>query len=499
MANDPAALIRRFEPILYFHQKERFFPSDAKRYLEHCALWQAQSPFDSQTSWGGIGSPFPRQPLIPKGKIAAASNEIRPGDTYLGDSPFLQAANEERFLEPSSWVSAVGFPSDEVTPTSSNEHSHLEMLAQFYNHRTAANPELKQSRFWYHAETFDQVQLRTLAAEQTRNSLLTPFLLSREFTEPFVICYYLFFPGHFEGLQGCENTQFGPDFGTFAGEWTCVTVLLDRPNPTLGYEPKHIGLASRNTENAQKMDDDERVGMVVHDWGDAKTFSESPDHPRIFVARDTHSLYLDPGQKELKPLLPFDFSTEFCGATEGLAKLVSSEPPLAGSNFSEAFPLTFVKLFGGAAVTGLVGLGFAGAVAGLIWGLNEFEDPVQPPAAIRPTVQQDFPPEADEFGIILHPPNFVPPDADRGTPRSWPPASTIPLNNRTYSTIVDRTNPDESKRQIWLPSGTNALQGFEGRWGPRVSRDPFGRRAGMRFPEFTSMFLEALLKELSKS
>ncbi len=34
MAVDALALARRFEPVLHFHPQERFFPCDAKRYVE---------------------------------------------------------------------------------------------------------------------------------------------------------------------------------------------------------------------------------------------------------------------------------------------------------------------------------------------------------------------------------------------------------------------------------------------------------------------------------
>ena len=45
-AADALELAKRFEPILYFHAAEKFFPSNAKRYIEMCALWRAQSQFD---------------------------------------------------------------------------------------------------------------------------------------------------------------------------------------------------------------------------------------------------------------------------------------------------------------------------------------------------------------------------------------------------------------------------------------------------------------------
>ena len=82
---DFPALIRRFEPVLYFHMRERFFPSDAKRYVEHAALWASRMAFDDKNNWGGMpGDAFPRQPMVPAGTLAAAAGEA--GD-YLGNRP----------------------------------------------------------------------------------------------------------------------------------------------------------------------------------------------------------------------------------------------------------------------------------------------------------------------------------------------------------------------------------------------------------------------------
>jgi hypothetical protein len=61
-ATDAETLARQFEPVLFFSANERFFPADAKRYVEQCALWRAQAPFDAKDSWGGKGGPFPRAP-----------------------------------------------------------------------------------------------------------------------------------------------------------------------------------------------------------------------------------------------------------------------------------------------------------------------------------------------------------------------------------------------------------------------------------------------------
>src|SRR4051812_13014518 len=84
MALDPVDVIRRFEPILYFHRDETLFPSDAKRYLERCALWDVNGgPRDDRARWGGA-SPrtFPHFPRIPRGKLIAAEGE----DPVVGES-----------------------------------------------------------------------------------------------------------------------------------------------------------------------------------------------------------------------------------------------------------------------------------------------------------------------------------------------------------------------------------------------------------------------------
>jgi hypothetical protein len=41
-ATDAETLARRFEPVLFFSANEQFFPADAKRYVERCALWRAR-------------------------------------------------------------------------------------------------------------------------------------------------------------------------------------------------------------------------------------------------------------------------------------------------------------------------------------------------------------------------------------------------------------------------------------------------------------------------
>jgi hypothetical protein len=71
-------LVRRFEPILYFHPDERFFPSDAKRYIEHSALWKSTLAND--------GKLVPSKPMVEKKKIAAVENEKEADQRFLGET-----------------------------------------------------------------------------------------------------------------------------------------------------------------------------------------------------------------------------------------------------------------------------------------------------------------------------------------------------------------------------------------------------------------------------
>src|SRR5215475_6231296 len=139
MALDHADIARRFEPVLYFHLEEKFFPSDAKRYLERCALWNA--PHDANASWGsgpgGSGPGFPRRPLIQRRHISAMPTEkaLEETGTFLGSEqmlapkfPFLFMA-EEGFLDLAGWRDADG-----VTQTSQNRFANIDEIERRYNH-----------------------------------------------------------------------------------------------------------------------------------------------------------------------------------------------------------------------------------------------------------------------------------------------------------------------------------------------------------------------------
>jgi hypothetical protein len=472
MPNNPntVKLIRRFEPILFFHPQERFFPSDAKRYLERCALWKAEAPFNTKDSWGGKGSPFPRAPMIAHGNIAAIQTETQPGETFLGEPqgasfPFLITNNvEERFLEMNGWQDALT-----VTDASENRFAALDSLAASY----VNDPALSQSRFWYHAEVFDKNSLRQIAA-QPRSDGLNLSLLFAQLQNPTLICYYLFYPGHDEDIEGCGPPGPGTEFGGFAGEWTCAAVLLEHPNNNVPQQPTHIGLTSRNVGRIQAQDQEQRVGMIVGPWSSVNPVT---DNPRLFVARGTHGLYLQPGQQELSAFTPGDVdpSRGSCGEVEDLDD-VTYPPPEESTS-----PSTLVAIGKGIVVALTLG-------AATPWLTGEYKFGSDSPPPTQP--QHDFPPDSGQFGTIVLPqalkPTDLPEAAQAQSVINWA-ATETPIQGRAYNFLVDRAH------QIWWP-GTGNNPGYAGRWGPRVDHDPHGRRAGMRFPEFSEMFLVALAK-----
>ena len=483
---EPVELVRRFEPILYLHPDERFFPSDAKRFLEHCALWRAAAPFDRVASWKG--------PLIGAGKIAAASNEVQNGDSYLGEMNgaiprFLADSNkEERFLDLAGWrfsdTSGESVVEQFVTaPTSDeqNQFAHRDEVNRLYNDARDALPALRDSRFWYHAELFDTATLQRLMLRSSDEDSRILSQIFHDLRNPALLCYYFFFPGHDEGLT-CGN----PQYASFVGEWACMAILLERVQADGEFMPKWIGLSRRpNIGTRQARDAKERrIAMVVQRWRDktdvhARLLPEAiEDHPKIFVAGGTHGLHLTAGTHAINPYT-VESQPQWCGrfdSPDALAKFSASRP-------EDPPPTSLFKVIGGA----LFGLPFL--AAGLAWGLVEGNWGVGISArGTGPSGDDAVPDVTSVGGKVVHPQSlsFAEPGAEL---IPWAVNQTM-IAGRQYGFIVDRGS------QVWWPN-LDTFSGYRGRWGPRVSRDPFARRCGMRFPEFWRMFFLALAKELA--
>ena len=229
-------LAKRFEPILYFHAAEKFFPSNAKRYVEMCALWKAQSQFDVKDSWGGKGAPFPRAPIIDYKGIAAIQGE--PG-TFLGDN-LVNTASEERFLDLSGWKDATGMDEPKVTAASKNTYSNRSAVATRYD----SGGDLADSKYWYHVELLDNARLRRLLSTVRAPNLVK---VLDSLKDAALLNYYFFFPVHEEGsIPGCTNVE-AKEFGCFAGDWVCMALLLEKDecgwaDPTVLYRDERARL-----------------------------------------------------------------------------------------------------------------------------------------------------------------------------------------------------------------------------------------------------------------
>jgi hypothetical protein len=294
-ATDAETLARQFEPILFFSANQRFFPADAKRYVERCALWRAQVPFEVKDSWGGKGAPFPRAPIIDYGKISALACE--PG-TPLDSATLVDNQGEERFFDFKGWMDAARMPEPKVTATSKNTFSNRDVIDTVYNKADAdgGDQKLRDSRFWYHAELIEADRLRRLLATVRAPDLVKVYDTLKNAA---LLNYYFFYPAHDKSLANCTNTE-GVEFGSFAGEWGCLSLLLERADSASDYRPSFIGtsgrlLAAPSMPVAQAADDDDtakRTVMTVNAFGKAAL---NDGHPRIFVAKGTHALYLAPG------------------------------------------------------------------------------------------------------------------------------------------------------------------------------------------------------------
>ncbi|ULE32796.1 hypothetical protein [Mycobacterium sp. IDR2000157661] len=444
------ALIAKFEPILFFHRDERSFPSDAKRFVEHCALWQATSPFDDKASWGAA-------PRVKAGQLSAAANE--PG-TFLGtEATATGVVAEELFLELDGWIDKSGAGQPSVTTSSAHPYANRAKIQNTY----ATNASLRESQFWYHAEFFDTDRLKHLA-DRVRVPDLGATVDS--FQNPALLCYYFFFPERQLAVGGANIEAV--EAGSHAGQWACMVLLLERASAGDDYgEPTAIGITGSPTvpSTPSMVDDEFRTAMKVVTWNPGQQQPTlTGQHPQLWVSPGTHSLYLDDA---VHPVAPFPPGKE--PSDNGLA-----DTPYSTPGRDEDVALLILKLSN---PIGWIALGLEELFGGTdhLWadfGTNFPAESVAPDG------------EVGAGGVTLHPSSVTPP-ATWSKPTPWRCARDLRLDGRRYDYIVDRPS------QPWWPSD-DGRQGFQGRWGQRVEADPFSRRAGMRFPEFWKMFLLAV-------
>jgi hypothetical protein len=87
-------------------------------------------------------------------------------------------------------------------------------------------------------------------------------------------------------------------------------------------------------------------------------------------------------------------------------------------------------------------------------------------------------------GKVLRPENLAVPDGGSDL-QNWLSKPGATIGAKPYDYLVNR------EKQPWWPSDSG-VSGYQGLWGPRVESDPFGRRAGMKFPTFWRTFFLAV-------
>ena len=228
--------------------------------------------------------PYPRAPIIGYKGIAAVQGEQ---GTFLGDN-LVNTASEERFLDLSGWKDAAGMGEPKVDATSKNTYSNRSGVATRYD-----TGDLADSKYWYHVELFDNPRLRRLLSTVRAPNLVKVLDTLKDAA---LLNYYFFFPAHEEALvASCTNVE-AKEFGGFAGDWVCMALLLEKDGAAAPFKPSYIGLSGRGSTSAspprgQAADSDDmakRSMMMVFPFSTSELLGE---HPKIFVANGTHSLY----------------------------------------------------------------------------------------------------------------------------------------------------------------------------------------------------------------
>jgi hypothetical protein len=501
---DVPALLRRFEPILFFDRNERFVPSNARRYLEHSMLWSTSSVNpDDKRNW---------RSRIGRFDLDAAPGE---GGIFIGTPPFSGPnPDSEFFFDLASWRD------DPFDSTATVDNlADLDRIFSLYggiDPKQGNDGDLAPSRFWYHGEAFASDRLLSLIQSSPVPRIFAPLFAS--LVDPLLLFYYLFFPGHDEALAGCPNlgnldlpgvgTIPGPadpaTWGSCAGEWAAIGILLAGDGNHANYQATQIGLSARDTGTPSYPQGESRVAMMVSNWDSAGTVG---DHPLVFVAVGTHGLYLTGGSFPLPQFSPQDFSASSCGAYETPDAESAAENAISAENEAVDHTLEYKILGATAALLDPLG----GAIVGFLLGLPEY-DGMAGLAGANPSIadpgpapqQSDQAPGPGDFGLIIGPAGVTPPNGAGVEQQVWP--QLDPALDEGLATTVDGITDSlwlggvlasPGTRPAWIPSD-DGLSGYQGRWGNRVTSDPFGRRAGMFFPEFWSKFFSGLAKFLSQ-
>lgn len=497
-------LIRKYEPVLFLDKEEPDIPVHPGRFMEHSALWQAQPYRDPagkhlRANW---------KPLIRKGlltlnpakhnqpmadfpdelwrldlnpSLEREDSKITPGDIllYPGSSAVYQNNPQDGFL----FLNFAGWSHENLRrcdiDKSRNLYSNLPSLTD------------GQYRFRYFAKVLDLTGLQALLLDikdtmkgESWIQWLTGFL-----DDKWIIWYYFFFPVHDEGKTGIYS---------YEGDWTSVAVIVEKPF-LADERPTYIGVSHRTRgncpENLKYFQPivDIIAGpmqvfwqkMEVAAW-DAVTKAPGTLHPRIYVTKGTHNLYLSPGDHNPQELPVFGSFCEItAGGDEELTKIVNKVEDILSD--AEVIAISAVKFFSIPFPFNLIAM----ACESNLHATGK-QSPYQPPKEDR---EEKTPSEGD-WGCIIKPAAmdrkllFEPSEMERW---GWDPVSQDQKLNSLD--VRDWTGTDDEvlirEMDIWWPV-VDGNTGYQGLWGTVMEMDSFEYRSGMPFPAFDKAFLVGL-------
>ncbi len=526
------ALIKAYEPILYFHPDEPFRPVHARSYVESSALWVSQ-PAGAESrhqkeNWGDGSSDqsFPRQPIIPKNGISTSSNDDVEGEEdtdgdgvnewYLGHTesdaytPYLLSSDNDRllFMENNGWFLEDGVTADSMNVTLDYLKAQSKWLDSGLSERQGC---------WYHAEVetlniVDEILLAIYQqfyeefspseAENGFEAILETF--QKLFENSYIIWYYFLHPVHLERTRGCEEIVGVGAHGAYEGDWQAVGVLVDSirdlDDPDSYPDPLYVTYGSRARGLIEDLIPFLRQYMDLRQWsvGDPGTPGEVRRigrHPKVFVSKGSHNLYSLTGPLDAPQL---SVSAQACGATEEFDEQRNDVEESIDDAVATA--VTIAKLAAGCGIGAVVlfpvaPLGcVAGAVVGGIaaflesdsFGGGNADVDEGPSAEDIIEANTDFPPDEANYGLVI-----IPEDISGDFPDGQNAAEV-----REWSGTIDERIVDRETQPWWRPK--EGFVGYQGRWGAMMQHDQYDRRSGMAFPDFKSALLLELMINLSE-
>ncbi|HEY6670373.1 MAG TPA: hypothetical protein VI075_05510, partial [Methyloceanibacter sp.] len=265
-------------------------------------------------------------------------------------------------------------------------------------------------------------------------------------TDPALICYYLFYPGHDEGLSGCSGVNEGKEFASFAGEWTCIAVLLDRPDANVPDAPKFVGLTNRNIGKIQVAGREERITMRIRPWSAMQLLGNT--HPRFEVAKGSHA-YFSPGEtpSDLDPRTGADQSASDCGLPKEVVEQMAHSDDIG---VDDVLVVPLLKIAAGLKAGVVFGpFGVLGVLAGAVWAIAEGIEKMDG-LKVRGTPSPS--PTVDTVGTpgkVVHPEGMIPPGVDSSRAVKWRSQDDLKIGDQQARPEKLVTPGETTRRDRW--------------------------------------------------